>query len=124
MKTFKSTSVVEAPQLPNRVNSGFELKNNADNRGDVMKEEKITVNKVDEFTKQINRLQKKIQTYEDLAEAVRSATVIDRSIYTGEGDSDWLSIDRDDFMHKSWRHSPCSIYGNHGNNTIPSRITK
>ncbi|MDP4155841.1 MAG: hypothetical protein Q8929_09390, partial [Bacillota bacterium] len=47
--------------------------------------------------KQINRLQKKLQSYETLAESVRAATVIDRSIYTGEWDGEWLSIGRDDY---------------------------
>ena len=51
----------------------------------------------DEYLKQIHRLQKTIEKYEQLAEKVRMAAVMDRSIYTGEEDPDWLSIDRDDY---------------------------
>jgi uncharacterized membrane protein YfhO len=91
-----------------------------------MEEEQAAVNQdryVEELIKQINHLQKKLKRYETLAETVRAATVMDRSIYTGEGNSEWLSIDRDDYarimeelsqidLWKPWQH------------TIQSRIAK
>jgi small-conductance mechanosensitive channel len=99
----------------------------ANSRGDdVMEKEQASVNydrNVDELIKKINRLQKKLKRYEDLAESLRAATVIDRSIYTGEEDGEWLSIGRDDYarimealskmdLWKPWQH------------TLQSRITK
>ena len=51
----------------------------------------------DERMKQIQRLQKTIEIYEQLAQKVRMASVMDRSIYGDEMDSEWLSIDRDDY---------------------------
>lgn len=91
-----------------------------------MEKEQASVNydrNVDELIKKINRLEKKLKRYEDLAEFVRAATVIDRSIYTGEDDGEWLSIGRDDYsrimealskmdLWKPWQH------------TLQSRITK
>lgn len=91
-----------------------------------MEEGKIPVNnerKVEELTKQINRLQRKIQIYEYLAENVRAATVIDRSIYTGEENSDWLSIDRDDYAQIMEALSLLDLW-KPWHNTIPARITK
>jgi hypothetical protein len=79
--------------------------------------------KVEELTIQINRLQKKIRTYEYLAETVRAATVIDWSIYTGEGDSDWLSIDRDDYSKIMEAFSLLDLW-KPWQNAIPSRFIK
>ena len=50
-----------------------------------------------ELKEQLHRLQKTILIYEQLAESVRTAHVIDASIYTGEDSSNWLSIDREDY---------------------------
>ncbi|MED4352138.1 hypothetical protein P9265_07290 [Schinkia azotoformans] len=76
-----------------------------------------------ELQKQIQRLQKTIQIYEQLAEAVRTAAVIDRSIYTGERDNDWLSIDRDDYVKIMAIISQLDIW-KPWNHTIQPRITK
>ncbi|MBB6446576.1 hypothetical protein [Bacillus benzoevorans] len=50
-----------------------------------------------ELIKQIQRLQQYLKTYEELTEKIRTATVIDRSIYDGEQDQEWLSIHREDY---------------------------
>lgn len=77
----------------------------------------------DDLRKQIQRLQNTIQIYEQLAESVRTAAVIDRSIYTGEQDSDWLSIDRDDYAKVMEILSKLDIW-KPWNQTIQPRITK
>lgn len=72
---------------------------------------------------QIQRLQKTIQIYEKLAEAVRTAAVIDSSIYTGMQNNDWLSIDRDDYAKIMTILSKLDIW-KPWNHTIQPRITK
>lgn len=80
------------------------------------------VNSNVEIQKEHHRLQKTIQIYEGLAEAIRTATVIDRSIYTGE-EEDWLSIDRDDYAKIMAILSKIDIW-KPWNHTIQHRITK
>ena len=69
-----------------------------------------------ELIEQIKRLQKTIEIYEQLAGKIRSASVMDKSIYGDGIDSDWLSIDRDDYaqimtilskldLWKPWNHT-------------------
>lgn len=74
-----------------------------------------------ELLKQIDRLRKTIGIYEGLAEAVRTATVINRSIYTEE-EEDWLSIDRDDYARVMEVVSTLDIW-KPWNHTIQQRIT-
>ena len=76
-----------------------------------------------EFIKQIQRLQKNIQVYEELAEKIRSAAVMDRSIYSGEQDSDWLSINREDYVQIMEVLSKLDLW-KPWNQTIQPRITK
>lgn len=91
-----------------------------------MEEEQVSVihdRSIDELIKQINRLQKKLQSYETLAESVRTATVIDRSIYTGEEDGEWLSIGREDYARIMEALSKMDLW-KPWQRTLQSRITK
>lgn len=83
----------------------------------MVKEESLNqVFSEEQYLKEIHRLQKTIHLYEQVGEKVRNATVMDLSIYTGEQESDWLSIDREDYVKimdalskidlwKPWQHS-------------------
>ena len=75
------------------------------------------------FIKQIQRLQKNIQIYEELADKVRNASVMDRSIYSDEHDSDWLSINREDYAQIMEVLSKLDLW-KPWNQTIQPRITK
>jgi hypothetical protein len=81
------------------------------------------VSKDDEWAKQIQRLQKTIEIYEQLAEKVRTASVIDRGIYGDDPDSDWLSIDRDDYAQIMTILSKLDLW-KPWNHTFQPRITK
>ena len=81
------------------------------------------VNDHDEWAKQIQRLQKTIEIYEQLAEKVRTASVMDRSIYGDNADSDWLSIDRDDYAQIMMILAKLDLW-QPWNYTFQPRITK
>ena len=81
------------------------------------------VNENDEWIKQIQRLQKTIEIYEQLAEKIRTASVMDRSIYGDGPDSDWLSIDRDDYAQIMTILSKLDLW-KPWNHTFQPRITK
>ncbi len=89
----------------------------------VEKEQGNIVNLDEDLRKQIQRLQNTIQVYEQLAESIRTAAVIDRSIYTGEEELDWLSIDRDDYAKIMAILSKIDIW-KPWNHPIQHRITK
>ncbi|NHC43258.1 hypothetical protein G6549_25615 [Bacillus sp. MM2020_1] len=76
-----------------------------------------------EFIKQIQRLQKNIQIYEELADKIRNAAVMDRSIYSDEQDSDWLSINREDYAQIMEVLSKLDLW-KPWNQTIQPRIMK
>lgn len=91
-----------------------------------MAEKEMGYNRVtdpDERMKQIQRLQKTIEIYEQLAQKVRMASVMDRSIYGDEMDSGWLSIDRDDYAEIMMILSKLDLW-KPWNHTFQQRITK
>lgn len=75
-----------------------------------------------ELIKQIQRLQQSISIYEELAEKIRNAAVIDNSIYLGEYDQDWLSIHREDYAQMMAVLAKLDLW-RPWNQTIQSRIT-
>lgn len=81
------------------------------------------VNENDETIKQIQRLQNTIEIYEQLAEKIRAASVMDRSIYGDSPDSDWLSIDRDDYAQIMMILAKLDLW-QPWNHTFQPRITK
>ena len=81
------------------------------------------VNENDETIKQIQRLQNTIEIYEQLAEKIRTASVMDRSIYGDGPDSDWLSIDRDDYAQIMMILAKLDLW-KPWNHTFQPRITK
>lgn len=83
----------------------------------------LCVNNDDEWIKQIQRLQKTIEIYKQLAEKVRTASVMDRRIYGDVPDSDWLSIDRDDYAQIMTILSKLDLW-KPWNHTFQPRITK
>lgn len=83
----------------------------------------LCVNNDDEWIKQIQRLQKTIEIYKQLAEKVRTASVMDRRIYGDGLDSDWLSIDRDDYAQIMTILSKLDLW-KPWNHTFQPRITK
>lgn len=76
-----------------------------------------------ELIEQIQRLQKKIEIYEQLADKIRTASVMDRSVYVDGSDSDWLSIDRDDYAQIMTILSKLDLW-KPWNHTFQPRITK
>ncbi|WP_394236128.1 hypothetical protein [Niallia oryzisoli] len=79
---------------------------------------------VDELYKQNQRLKKSIQIYEELAEEIRTASVVDRSIYSGgEEDPEWLSINREDYTQLLAVLSKLDLW-KPWNQTIQPRIPK
>lgn len=73
--------------------------------------------------KQIQRLQDKLELYEQLAEKIRQATVIDRTVYGEGSDPDWLSIDRDDYAEIMMILSKLDLW-KPWQNTFQPRISK
>lgn len=76
-----------------------------------------------ELYKQNQRMQKNIQIYEELAEKIRTATVVDRSIYSSEEDPEWLSINREDYAQIMAILTKLDLW-KPWNQTIQPRITK
>lgn len=85
--------------------------------------EHLCTNHEDELLKRIQRLQKKLEIYEQLAEKVRKATVIDKTVYGDDHDTDWLSIDRDDYAEIMMILSKLDLW-KPWHNTFQPRITK
>lgn len=77
----------------------------------------------EEYIQYIHRLQKTIQLYEQLAEKVKNANVIDGSIYATNPDIDWLLIDREDYSKTMETLSKIDLW-KPWNHTIQPRLLK